>query len=61
MKHRKKTFQTPQVSQAVEVLLETNLLGGSIWQTSMVETAGQKAEFYYEDDEIVTSDNLWLD
>lgn len=45
----------------MEVLLETNLLGGSIWLTSMVETAGQKAEFYYEDDEIVTSDNLWLD
>ena len=59
MEHRKKTYQTPWVFQTVDVLLETNLLGGSIYQMSLVETAGQKAEFYYEDGDIVTSDNLW--
>ena len=55
-------YQSPRVLAEAEVLLERNLLGDSVSLTSVIETAGQLNDGFYEDSEIVSaSDNAWFD
>lgn len=44
-----------------ELLIEEDLLTASVSYSSMVETAGQLNDGYYEDGEIVSVDNVWSD
>lgn len=51
----------PLVVGTSEFLLEQDLLAGSVSYFTRVETAGQGNVGYFEDDDIVSSDNLWVD
>jgi hypothetical protein len=44
-----------------DALLEQNLLASSIYQRSAIETAGQENAGYFENGEIVSTDNYWGD
>ena len=53
-------YEAPCVHSETEILLETNLLGGSIVYSSWVEIAGQgMTGLYFEEGDIVTDDNFW--
>lgn len=61
-RHRfKRCYISPLILGTPEILLETDLLVGSVSYSSMVETAGQENGGYFENDEVVTTDNLWGD
>ena len=59
--HGKLPYATPCVLMEADVLLETCLLAGSIWQKSEVETAGQQSDGYYGESAIEGTDNYWGD
>ena len=53
-------YVSPCVLSEQEILLETNLLGGSISYSSWVEIAGQGMQgLYFEQGDIVTDSNYW--
>jgi hypothetical protein len=56
----KGSYAPPRVSSETEILLEENLLGGSIMYSTWVEIAGQGMKgLYFENGDIVTDDNYW--
>jgi len=54
----KKDYVLPCVLQTSEVLLESDLLGGSIRDSLQVLISGQETGGYYEGTDI---DNVWMD
>ena len=56
-----KYYSAPRVLMETELLIEEDLLTASVSYSSMVETAGQLNDGYYEDGEIVSVDNVWSD
>lgn len=54
----KKDYVLPTVLQTSEVLLESDLLGGSIRDSLQVLISGQEIGGFYEESDI---DNVWMD
>ena len=54
-------YVTPQVLSEMAIVMEEDLLTASVSYRSAVETAGQLNDGYYEEDEIVSVDNVWSD
>ena len=54
----KKDYVLPCVLQTSEVLLESDLLGGSIRDSFQVLISGQETGGFYEEADI---DNVWMD
>lgn len=54
----KKDYVLPTVLQTSEVLLESDLLGGSIRDSLQVLISGQETGGFYEESDI---DNVWMD
>ena len=47
--------------EVTRVSLESDLLGGSIVYGTFIETVGQRNNGCYEEGEIVSDSNVWLD
>jgi hypothetical protein len=57
----KVSYMAPRIMTEAEALLEQALLASSIYQRSAIETAGQENAGYFENGEIVSTDNYWGD
>ena len=55
---RKNSYISPSILQTSDVLLESDLLGGSIRDSFEVLISGQETGGYYEGTDI---DNVWMD
>jgi hypothetical protein len=55
------SYQSPRVLAMADILLEEDLLVGSVSQTSSILIEGQKSAGFYEGGNIATSENPWLD
>ncbi len=54
-------YASPCVMEVTRVFLESDLLGGSIVYGTFIETVGQRNNGCYEEGEIVSDSNVWLD
>lgn len=55
------SYQSPCVLAEADVLLEENLLGGSVFYSTSILTEGQENAGFYKSEDIVTTENPWLD
>jgi hypothetical protein len=57
---RHKSYWSPRATVTVTEC-ESPLLASSVYQRSAIETAGQENAGYFENGEIVSTDNYWGD
>ena len=55
------SYQSPRVLAEADVLLEENLLGGSVFYSTSILTEGQESVGFFEGGDIATTENPWLD
>lgn len=55
------SYQSPSVLLVADVLLEENLLGGSVFYSTSILTEGQENVGFYKSEDVVTKENPWLD
>lgn len=61
MLNHSKCYCAPRVLTVTQVSQESDLLGGSIVYGTFIETVGQRNNGFYEEGEIVSDSNVWLD
>jgi hypothetical protein len=54
-------YLPPRVLAMTDIILEENLLVGSVSQTMLILTEGQESVGFFEGGDIATTDNPWLD
>lgn len=55
------SYQSPSVLLVTDVLLEEDLLVGSVSDTTSILTEGQENAGFYKSEDVVTKENPWLD
>ena len=58
---REDVYLPPSIQSEMDILLEDNLLAGSILYMTSIRTEGQEIDSYFEGNEFVSGDNQWID
>lgn len=58
---REDVYLPPCVQSEMNILLEDNLLAGSVLYMTSLRTEGQEIDGYFEGNEFVSGDNQWID
>lgn len=58
---REDVYLPPCIQSEMNILLEDNLLAGSVLYMTSIRTEGQESDGFFEPGSIVSEENPWLD